>query len=90
MASSMDGKNNICVWCGASIREIGAVGNDVDDWRSVQGILRAPHGQQKNRHLSGSKGERTHVKARLVAMTGRDGMGRSLKLGCLVLGQGMG
>jgi hypothetical protein len=27
---------------------------------------------------------------RLVAMTGRDGMGRSLKLGCLVLGQGLG
>jgi hypothetical protein len=26
----------------------------------------------------------------LVAMTGRDGMGRSLKLGCLVLGQGLG
>jgi hypothetical protein len=27
---------------------------------------------------------------RLVVMTERDGMGRSLKLGCLVLGQGMG
>jgi hypothetical protein len=27
---------------------------------------------------------------RLVAMTGRDGMGRSLKLGCLVLSQGLG
>jgi hypothetical protein len=26
----------------------------------------------------------------LVAMTGRDGVGRSLKLGCLVLGQGLG
>jgi hypothetical protein len=26
---------------------------------------------------------------RLVAMTGRDVMGRSLKLGCLVLGQGL-
>jgi hypothetical protein len=26
----------------------------------------------------------------LVTMTGRDGMGRSLKLGCLVLSQGLG
>jgi hypothetical protein len=55
------------LWIGVTeqaLMEIGAVGNDVDDWRSVQGILRAPHGQQKNRHLSSSKGERTHVKAK--------------------------
>jgi hypothetical protein len=31
-----------------------------------------------------------YLRVRLVAMTGRDGMGRSLKLGCLVLGQGLG